>query len=100
MMTSSCLKVFFILSLEEAQDGDWGIDEVTKKFQRSAEGNYWKVAFKEGVDLDEKLLQGNSCKKTPEEFIARYDLTYLTPCFHQIRCKVKNDYVVCIAVDA
>ncbi|KAL9958476.1 hypothetical protein ACROYT_G035492 [Oculina patagonica] len=72
----------------EADEREWSIDEATKKLQTSGEGNYWKVAFKEGVDLDEKVLEENSREKTNEEFIARYDLTYLTPCSHQIRCKV------------
>ncbi|KAJ7369998.1 hypothetical protein OS493_034944 [Desmophyllum pertusum] len=73
---------------DEADDGEWSIDEATQKFQYSAEGNYWKVGFKEGAILDEINLEENSCEKTPEDFIARYDLSYLTPCAHRIRCKV------------
>ncbi|KAJ7369997.1 hypothetical protein OS493_034943 [Desmophyllum pertusum] len=63
----------------EADDGEWSIDEAT----------HWKVGFKEGAILDEINLEENvnSCEKTPEDFIARYDLSYLTPCAHRIRCK-------------
>ncbi|XP_020623172.1 uncharacterized protein LOC110060719 isoform X2 [Orbicella faveolata] len=73
---------------EEAEGGEWSIDEAMKKLQSPEEGNHWKVTFKEGVDLDEKVLEGTSYEKTSEDFIARYDLTYVTPCWHEIRCKV------------
>ena len=43
------------------------------------------------MTLDEKILQGSTCEKTPEEYldyVARYDLAFLTPWGHQIRFKV------------
>lgn len=73
---------------EEVTEGEWSIDEVTAKLQSSEAENYWKVAFKEGVNLDEKILEGNLCETTTEDFKVRYDLTYSTPCGHQVRCKV------------
>ena len=80
----------------EADKGKWTINEATQKFQSSNEGNIWKAAFKEGVNLDEKILEGNACNKTPKEYVdytARYDLTFLTPCGHQIRFKVRYNYI-------
>ncbi len=76
---------------EEAAEGEWNSDGVTAKFQSSAERNYWKVAFREGVDFVEDIFKGNHCEKTPEEYteyVTRYDLTFLSPCCHQIKCKV------------
>jgi len=46
------------------------------------------------VDLEEKALEGISYEKTSEDFIARYDLTYVTPCCNEIRCKVRTTYTV------
>ncbi|KAJ7369994.1 hypothetical protein OS493_034940 [Desmophyllum pertusum] len=76
---------------EEAYEGKWNIGEGIAKFQASAEGNYWKVAFKEGVDIIEDIFKGIYCEKTPGEYLeymARYDLTFLTPCGYEVRCKV------------
>ena len=87
-MSFSVLKIVLLSSIEEADEGEWSIDEAMKKLQSPEEGNLWKVTFKEGVDLDEKLLEGASYEKASEDFIARYDLTYVTPCWHEIRCKV------------
>lgn len=79
------------MSIEEAHEGEWSIDEAVKKLQSSDEGNPdWKVTFKEGVDLEEKALEGTSYEKTSEDFIERYDLTYVTPCCNEIRCKVRT----------
>ena len=88
IMSFTVLKNVLLPSIEEANEGEWSIDEATKKLQSPEEGNDWKVIFKEGVDLDEKILEGNSYEKTSEDYIARYDLTYVTPCWHEIRCKV------------
>ena len=73
----------------EAEEEDWTIDEATEKFQPSGEGIYWKPAFNQGVTLDEKIFEEYACNKTSEEYIARYDLSYLTPCSHEVRCKVR-----------
>lgn len=73
---------------EEVAEGEWSIDEATGKLQSSVAENYWKVAFKAGVNLDEKILEGHLSKTTTEDFKVRYDLTYLTPRGHQMRCKV------------
>ncbi|XP_068687467.1 uncharacterized protein [Montipora foliosa] len=73
---------------EEGEDGEWTIEEVIKKFQPSCEfeGNPWRTAFKEGVHLNETIFEEHVAKKTSEEYIARYDLTYLTLGGHEIRC--------------
>ena len=41
-------------------------------------------------------MEGNACEKTFDDYLARYDLTYLTPCGHEIRCKVSSK---CIALN-
>ncbi|XP_068751300.1 uncharacterized protein [Montipora capricornis] len=79
---------------EEADDGEWTIEEVIEKFQQSSEGILWRTALNQGVHLDETFFEEHVARKTSEEYIARYDLTYLTPGAHEIRCKVwiaKND---------
>lgn len=82
------------MSIEEAHEGEWSIDEAMKELQSPGEERHWKVTFKEGVDLEEKALEGISYEKTSEDFIARYDLTYVTPCCNEIRCKVRTTYTV------
>ena len=60
-------------------------------FQSSEEGNYWKVTFQEGVNFIEDIFSGYYHDKTSKEYLdyaARYDLTFLTPCSRQVRCKV------------
>ena len=82
--------MLLILCIEEANDGQWSIDEVTEKLRQSG-GDNWKVVFKEVVNLEEKIFEENVCDKTPEEYVdyaARHDLTFLTPSGHQIRFKV------------
>ena len=89
-----CSNVFSnpLFKLEEGEDGEWTIEEVIKKFQPSCEfeGNLWRTAFKEGVHLNETIFEEHVAKKTSEEYIARYDLTYLTLGGHEIRWKVKH----------
>ena len=75
-------------STDEADEGEWSIDQAREKFQSSNGENYWKVAFNGGVNFDERILDEIFCEKTPEDYIARYDLTYLVPFGHEIRCKV------------
>ena len=77
--------------LEDALEQTWAIEEVTEKFQWSdAEEDYWKVSFRERVDIPEDIFKRTGCKEITEdnEYISRYDLTFLTPCFYQLRCKV------------
>jgi len=77
-------------SEEEASEREWSIDEVTRKFQRSAEKKYWRVALREGVDFVDDIFKGNFKKASQEntEYVARYDFTYLSPGGYELRCKV------------
>lgn len=70
-------------------DDTWSIAEAARKFQ-SPQGrrNEWLVAFKEGVDISEKEIQDTFGQQTEQDFIARYDLSFLTPRSQAIRCKV------------
>ncbi|XP_022807424.1 uncharacterized protein LOC111344460 [Stylophora pistillata] len=77
-------------SEEETEEGAWSIDDVTAMFQSPEEGNRWKVTFQEGVNFIEDIFRGYHYDNTPKEFLdyaARYDLTFLTPCSRQVRCK-------------
>ena len=87
-----CSNVTFksYIETEEADDGEWTIEEVIEKFQQSREGILWRTALNQGVHLDETFFEEHVARKTSEEYIARYDLTYLTPGAHEIRCKVKH----------
>ena len=92
LCTFTTAELTLILSvIEEAEEGEWTIDEATEKFQSSGEGSYWRTAFNQGVTLDENIFQDYACNKTSEEYIARHDLTYLTPCGHELRCKVRQN---------
>ena len=76
---------------EDIEREEWSIDDATAMFQSSEEGNYWKVTFQEGVNFIEDIFSGYYHDKTPKEYLdyaARYDLTFLTPCSRQVRCKV------------
>ena len=78
---------------EEDTEREWNSDEITAKFQSSAERNYWRVAFREGVDLVEDIFRENYQEKTPEEYTeyaTRYDLTFLSPGCYQLKCKVSR----------
>lgn len=69
----------------------WGIEEITEKFQRPDAGErFWKVSFRERDDITDGIFKRTGYTKITEgdEYICRYDLTYLTPCFYQLRCKV------------
>ena len=75
----------------EAAEGEWNMNEAAAKFQTSAEGNYWKVAFNEGVDFVEDIFKRNYCEETfgeYTEYVVRHDLTFVSPCGYQLRCKV------------
>ena len=85
-------RTFFIVP-EEAEEGEWTIEDVRKRFQLNNGGSLWRTSFKEGVDVDKKILERISdCESTPEEYVdyaARYDLAFLTPRGNQIRFKVR-----------
>ena len=73
--------------------GEWSIDDATTRFEYSADGNYWKVAFQEGVDFIADLFQNYFYENTPKEYrnyATRFDLAFVTPCSHQLRCKVSQ----------
>ncbi|KAL9950375.1 hypothetical protein ACROYT_G042863 [Oculina patagonica] len=72
-------------------DEVWNIKEAVDKLQKSASGkkSEWRVAFKEGVQIDKKVLQETfSAQPAEENYTARYDLSFLTPQGRSIRCKV------------
>ena len=78
--------------LENVSEEDWTVNEVTEKLQSSDERSNWKMAFREGVDLDERTFKENRYREDENiPFKARYDLTYLTPSRCQLRCKVCRD---------
>ena len=84
-----------MFSLEEDAEQVWTIDGATKKLEPSKEKDHWKTAFKEGVNLEEKILEENAWEKTHEEYedySSRYDLAFLTPCGYQVRFKV-SEYI-------
>ena len=77
---------------EGADRGRWSIDEATNKFNSPLEGNYWKIVLKPGVKLDGKVLERHICDSNPDEYVdyvARYELEFLTPCCYQVMCKVR-----------
>ena len=65
---------------------------MTAKLQNSASGKKsdWRIAFKEGVQIDKKVLQETFNTQPAEDdlYSARYDLSFLTPRGRSIRCKV------------
>ena len=85
--------VFLVSFTEEAAKGEWSLDEATGKFQSSVEKKNWKFTINEKVDFSEDIFKGNYSEKIPEEYTeyaTRYDLTFLSPCSYQIRCKVSS----------
>ena len=76
--------------VEDVLQQTWGIEEITEKFQKAEEGeSFWKVSFTQRDDIPEDIFKRNGYIEITEddEYISRYDLTYLTP-FHKLRCKV------------
>ncbi|XP_068676260.1 uncharacterized protein [Montipora foliosa] len=70
-------------------DETWCIEEATNKLRASpVKRSEWNVAFKEGIDLDHKAIQETFGESTEEDFMARYDLSFLSPRSQAIRCKV------------
>ena len=87
-----CLILCHKMYTEEADGGRWSIDEATNKFKSSLGGNYWKIALKSGVKLDGKVLERHICETNPDEYldyVARYELEFVTPCSYQVMCKVR-----------
>ena len=87
------LKEALLSIIEDIEKEEWSIDDATAMFQSSEDGNYWKVTFQEGVNFIEDIFRGYYYDNTPKEYLdyaARYDLTFLTPCSRQMRCKVSR----------
>ena len=67
----------------------WSVAEAAKKLQKTVKKRHeWAVAFKEGVELNDKVVQDTFDEHAEEDFMARYDLSFLTPRSQAIRCKV------------
>lgn len=76
---------FFAADVEEI----WTITEAAKKLQaREKKRNEWFVAFKEGVDLNHEVIKETFGEKIEEDFMTRYDLSFISPRSQAIRCKV------------
>ena len=85
------LFLFFFFT-ENVVQKTWDVEEITENFQRPDAGEkmLWKVSFRERDDIPEDIFKRTGLKEITEdnEYVSRYDLTYLTPCFYQLRCKV------------
>ena len=69
----------------------WSIADSTKKLQATTQRrSEWLVAFKEGVDLDDRVVYDTFGEQMEENFMARYDLTFLSPKSQAMRCKVRG----------
>ena len=81
---------WFLLFTAEVEN-TWSIDEILKKVQStSTRRNEWRVAFKEGVNISERVIQDTFGQQDEQDYISRYDLSYLTPRSQPIRCKVRK----------
>ena len=75
---------FSTADLEET----WSIADSIKKLQRTKQKkNEWLVAFKEGVNLADKVVSDTFGDQIGEDSMARYDLTFLSPKSQAMRCK-------------
>ena len=84
---------WFLLFTAEVEN-TWSIDEILKKVQStSTRRNEWRVAFKEGVNISERVIQDTFGQQDEQDYIARYDLSYLTPRSQPIRCKVRKQII-------
>ena len=68
-------------------DQTWSITEAVNKLQATPQSE-WLFAFHEGVDLEDKVVHDTFGEQNEEDFIARYDLSFLTPRHQPMRCKV------------
>lgn len=67
----------------------WTIDDAVKKLRGTPQKrNEWQVAFKEGVELEDKVVYDTFGEQSEEDFMARYDFSFLTPRSQSMRCKV------------
>lgn len=73
---------------EVSDEEQWSIEEATKKFQPQEGQDYWKIAFKEGVNVDQQVLEKNFGQKYRREYHARYDLTFVVSSGHELRGKI------------
>lgn len=75
---------------EEEVSGEeqWSVEEATKKLQSQEGQDYWKIAFKEGVNVDKHVLERNFGQKYPREYYARYDLTFVVSSGHELKGKI------------
>ena len=66
----------------------WSIADSLNKLQRTEQKkNEWLVAFKEGVNLADKVVSDTFGDQIGEDFMARYDLTFLSPKSQAMRFK-------------
>ncbi|PFX14682.1 hypothetical protein AWC38_SpisGene21145 [Stylophora pistillata] len=89
------MEVQIILSADISEENEadleetWSIVDSIKKLQATKEKrSEWLVAFKEGVDLADKVVNDAFGEQLVEDFMARYDLTFLSPNSQPMRCKV------------
>jgi len=70
-------------------DETWSITELLNKLQATPQRrNEWLVAFTGGVELEDKVVYDTFGEQKEDDYIARYDLSLLTPRSQPIRCKV------------
>ena len=79
-----------MITAEVSDEEQWSIEEATKKFQPQEGKDYWKIAFKEGVNVDQQVLEKNFGQKYRREYHARYDLTFVVSSGHELRGKVRR----------
>ena len=72
----------------------WNIAQAVGKIQKGRKSD-WRLAFKEGVQIDKEVLQETFSTKPAEDdlYVARYDLSFLTPQSTSVRCKVTLEVV-------
>ena len=74
-------------------DETWNVTDALDKLQATPHRrNEWLVAFNEGVELEDKVVCDTFGEQNEEDFIARYDLSLLTPRSRPMRCKVSFSY--------
>ena len=56
-----------MITAEVSGQEQWGIEEATKNF--NFRKDYWKVAFKEGFNVDQQVFEKNFGQKYPENIM-------------------------------
>ena len=79
-----------LITAEVSGEEKWSIEEATKQFQLLGGQDYWKIAFKEGVNVDQQVLEKNFGQKYSREYHARYDLTLFVSGGRKLRGKVRR----------